>query len=110
VELKMNAPASALYMKEKPFLLSVETIWDTKLTRRLISLRGMLFVVGSPKAGCRIVEASQKILSPGNSMGLEFRPLELTLPKGRRPSRLKTRLVLAAPRLIRIRGRFPTAH
>jgi hypothetical protein len=65
--------------------LSVEAIWDTKLALRLIALRGMFFVVGSPKAGCRIVEASQKILSLGNSMGLEFRALVLAFPKGRGP-------------------------
>ena len=71
MKLKMNAPASTLYMKRKPFFLSVETMWDTKLARRLIALRDMVFVIGSSKAGCRIVEASQKILSP------EFRPLVL---------------------------------
>jgi hypothetical protein len=71
---------------------------------RLIALRDMFFVAGSPEAGCRIAAASQKIHSSGNSMVLEFRPLVLTFPKGRRPSRSKTRLVLVAPRLMRIRG------
>src|SRR5271156_4322594 len=52
----------ALHERKGPFFLSVETIWDTKLTRRLIALRDMFFVVGSPEAGCRIAEASQKIL------------------------------------------------
>ena len=62
-------------------------MWDTKLARRLIALRDRFFVVGSPKASYRIVEASQKILLPGNSIVLEFRPLVLTFPKGRHPSR-----------------------
>jgi hypothetical protein len=54
--------------------------------RRLTALRDRFFVVGSPEAGCRIAEASQKIHSLGKSMVLEFRPLVLTFPKGRRPS------------------------
>jgi hypothetical protein len=77
----------ALHERKGSFFLSVETVWDTKLMRRLIALRDMFFVVGSPETGCRIAEASQKIHSSGNSMVLEFRPLVLTFPKRRRPSR-----------------------
>ena len=71
----MNAPASTLYMKRKALLLSVEIMWVTRLARRLIAFRDMVFVIGSHKAGCRMVEVSQKILLPGDSMVLEFRPL-----------------------------------